>query len=56
MHIFDPIALEWTQIKQDDVLGSFPSARNSFGFASANGNIFVYGGNQGSGLKPPHLE
>jgi hypothetical protein len=51
MHVFDPFALEWTQIKSDDVLGSPPSARDSFGFASVNGNLYVYGGNSGSGAE-----
>jgi hypothetical protein len=49
--LFDPTALEWIQIKSDDVLGLSPSARNDFGFASTNGNLYVYGGKGGSGLQ-----
>ncbi len=46
---FDPVALQWTQIKPEDLLGSIPSARNTLGFASANGNIYAYGGISESG-------
>ena len=52
MHVFDPTALEWTQIKPNEVLGLFPVARNSFGFVSANRNLYVYGGESASGLLP----
>ncbi len=50
MYLFDPISLEWTQIKPDDVFGSLPSARDSFGFTSANGNLYIHGGNSQAGM------
>jgi hypothetical protein len=50
LHRFDPNTLEWIQILPADVLGFPPSARVSFGFGSANGNLFVYGGKSASGL------
>jgi hypothetical protein len=55
MHLFDPTALKWTQIKPDEAYGPRPSARNKLGFASVKGNLFVYGGESKSGLQPLNL-
>ncbi len=44
MYKFDPIALQWSQVMPEDVHGVFPSPRIGFGFASANGDLYIFGG------------
>jgi hypothetical protein len=50
LHQFNPRTLEWNQILPTEVSGIPPSVRVGFGFASANGKLFVYGGKSTSGL------
>ena len=52
MYQFDPVDLKWTSIQPGDVLGAAPSARETPGFASVNGKIYVYGGLSQSGDAP----
>jgi hypothetical protein len=40
---FDPVKMTWTNLS-GLVSGALPSPRHSFGFASAGGKIFVFGG------------
>jgi hypothetical protein len=44
LHMFDPAAMEWTQIGSSDVLGAWPSARRDFGLTTVNGILYIFGG------------
>ena len=47
LYRFDTLKLEWAAIGDSDVTGSPPSARYGHGFASAQGRLYVFGGNCG---------
>jgi hypothetical protein len=49
LHMFDPVAMAWTQISRSDMLGVWPSARKYTGIASIHGILYVFGGLDDSG-------
>ncbi len=49
LHMFDPAAMEWTQISRSDMLGAWPSARKYPGLSSIDGILFIFGGLDDSG-------
>lgn len=44
LHVFDPRTMRWRDLT-GLVTGGKPSPRDSVGFTSANGKLYLYGGN-----------
>jgi hypothetical protein len=51
LYEYDPLSLTWTEHEASRVTGDFPVGRSSFGFTSANGRLFVFGGITLSGMR-----
>ena len=43
LHVYDPAGMAWTNLSSP-LSGQPPTSRDSHGFASAGGRLFVYGG------------
>jgi hypothetical protein len=43
LFVFDPVELAWSDIS-NKAIGDAPAPRKDFGFASADGKLFVHGG------------
>jgi N-acetylneuraminic acid mutarotase len=52
MHRYDPVNRTWTEV--DIPAGSAPAARAYAGVAEAEGQLYLFGGSNGTGLcRPP---
>ncbi len=50
MYLFDVQKLEWKKINENDVLGTFPSARMGIGMVAIHQKFMMYGGFGAEGM------
>jgi hypothetical protein len=51
LHVFDPAIMAWTHLLPSSGSGTPPSARNTHGFTTAGGRLYVHGGAGETGVK-----
>ena len=50
LYVYDPVNMSWTDLS-NRLAGNAPSARNSHGFTSMGGRLFVHAGWDGNGKR-----